>query len=221
MTRVYMYSVFERVWHWVQALAILVLLVTGLEIHAPETFGFMAYKDAVWVHIVLGFFLVADAFMGLFYFLATGEIKQYLPEPTGFMSLAAKQALYYLRGIFRGEPHPLEKTPGNKLNPLQKITYLGILNVLLPLQVITGVLIWGAKQFPALREALGGLQVLVPVHALVAWIFGAFIVMHVYLTTTGATPLANIKAMITGWEEMEEHGAESTGNESSKGVETS
>ncbi len=30
--------------------------------------------------------------------------------------------------------------------------------------------------------------------------------MHVYLTTTGSTPLADIKAMIMGWEEIEVHG---------------
>ena len=221
MTRVYMYSVFERVWHWAQALAIIVLLGTGLEIHAPDSFPFMAYQDATWIHIVLGFFLIADAFMGLFYHLATGKIRQYLPEPTGFIPMAVKQATYYLRGIFRGEPHPLEKSPENKLNPLQKITYLGILNVLLPLQVVTGILIWGAKEFPTLLEAVGGLGILVPIHALVAWLFGAFIVVHVYLTTTGATPLASIKAMITGWEEMEDHDGGQTGEEATKGVEAS
>jgi hypothetical protein len=26
--------------------------------------------------------------------------------------------------------------------------------------------------------------------------------MHIYLTTTGHTPLANIKAMVGGWEEI-------------------
>jgi thiosulfate reductase cytochrome b subunit len=30
-----------------------------------------------------------------------------------------------------------------------------------------------------------------------------FLIAHVYLTTTGHTPLAHIKAMITGWEEVE------------------
>ena len=33
----------------------------------------------------------------------------------------------------RGEPHPFEKQPGKRLNPLQQVTYLAILNVLLPL----------------------------------------------------------------------------------------
>jgi hypothetical protein len=31
-------------------------------------------------------------------------------------------------------------------------------------------------------------------------------VMHVYLTTTAHTPLAGIRAMIVGWDEVEVHG---------------
>jgi hypothetical protein len=40
----------------------------------------------------------------------------------------------------------------------------------------------------------------------VAWAFAAFIVMHIYLTTTGETPLSGIKSMVTGWEDVEVHG---------------
>ena len=49
----------------------------------------------------------------------------------------------------------------------------------------------------------GGLPLLAPLHTLISWLLAAFVVMHVYLTTTGHTPLAHIKAMITGWEEVE------------------
>ena len=105
-----------------------------------------------------------------------------------------------MSGIFRGDAHPFEKTPHRKLNPLQQITYLGILNVLLPLQVVTGVLIWGAQRWPVVDGWLGGLAFLAPLHAFGAWMFAAFLLMHMYLTTTGSTPLANIQAMVVGWE---------------------
>jgi hypothetical protein len=32
----------------------------------------------------------------------------------------------------------------------------------------------------------------------------AFLIGHFYLSTTGHTPLAHIKAMITGWEDQDE-----------------
>jgi thiosulfate reductase cytochrome b subunit len=113
--------------------------------------------------------------------------------------------IFYTRGIFRKAEHPFEKTPEKKLNPLQQITYIGILNVLLPLQGITGILIWGAQRWPDVAEKLGGLPFLSPLHTLTAWLFATFIVAHVYLTTTGHAPLAGIKSMINGWEEVEIH----------------
>ena len=44
-----------------------------------------------------------------------------------------------------------------------------------------------------------------PLHALAAWFFATFIVGHVYLTTTGPTPMEGIRAMVTGVEEVEDH----------------
>ncbi len=199
---VYMYTTYERVWHWLQALAIMMLLFTGIEIHATSL-GLMDFALAVRVHNILGFVVLANAVFAAFYHLASGEIKQYLPEPRGFFGQAFIQASFYLSGIFKGESHPFEKSPAQKLNPLQQITYLGILNVLLPLQIITGVLIWGVQRWPAVDGYLGGLTFLAPLHALGAWLFAAFLLIHVYLTTTGPTPTANIRAMVVGWEATE------------------
>ncbi len=199
---VYMYSTYERIWHWLQALAIVILLVTGLEIHVTAL-GVIPFSLAVRLHNILGFVVVANAVFAAFFHLASGEIRQYLPRPQGFFGQAIAQGRFYLSGIFRGDPHPFEKSPRKKLNPLQQVTYLGILNVLLPLQMITGILIWGAQRWPTLDGALGGLTFLAPLHALGAWLFAAFLLMHVYLTTTGPTPSANIKAMVVGWEAVE------------------
>lgn len=207
--RVHVFSLYERIWHWAQAALIGLLIFTGLEIHAPDAlraarlsvFGFEGARS---LHGALGFVLIANASLALFYHLATGAIREFVPEPREFVSLGGKLLAYYLRGIFRGAPHPLERAPGRKLNPLQQVTYVAILNILLPLQIATGVLIWGAKELPRLREALGGLRVLVPLHTLGAWLFAAFIVLHVYLATTGRTPLAHFRAMVLGWEEVEE-----------------
>jgi thiosulfate reductase cytochrome b subunit len=205
--KVYMYAVYERFWHWLQTFAIVLLLFTGLIIHRPDVFGIFSFHGVVVVHNVLAALLVINAALSLFYHLVSGEIKQYIPHPYGFFDEAIVQAKYYIQGIFRRDPHPFEKTPDKKLNPLQRITYFGILNVLLPLQIVTGALMWGVQQWPAAANLLGGLPLLAPFHSLVAWTFASFIVGHVYLTTTGAKPLTAIQAMMTGWETMEEHEA--------------
>ncbi|MGW8225661.1 MAG: cytochrome b/b6 domain-containing protein, partial [Anaerolineales bacterium] len=203
LKQVYMYSVYERLWHWLQTFVILLLLFTGLIIHRPDTFGIFSFRYVVLTHNILAVILAVNAGLSLFYHLASGEIKQYLPRPRGFFDQAFEQAIFYLRGIFKGAEHPFEKTPEKKLNPLQQITYFGILNVLLPLIGISGILMWGSQYFPEISARIGGLTYLAPFHTLIAWLFASFIVAHVYLTTTGPTPLASIRAMMVGWDEIE------------------
>ena len=41
-------------------------------------------------------------------------------------------------------------------------------------------------------------------HTAGAFFLMAFVIAHVYLTTTGRTPTSNLEAMITGYEELEE-----------------
>ncbi|MGD2078510.1 MAG: cytochrome b/b6 domain-containing protein, partial [Chloroflexota bacterium] len=202
---VYMYTVYERLWHWLQTIVILILLLTGLIIHKPDKFGIFSFSYVVQVHNIMAFILVANAALAAFYHLASGEIQQFLPRPRGFFDQAFLQAKFYLQGIFRGDEHPFEKTPQRKMNPLQQMTYFAILNVLLPLQILTGALMWGAQRWTDLSASLGGLLFLAPFHTLISWLFASFIVMHVYLTTTGHKPLASIKGMIMGWDEVEVH----------------
>ena len=204
MKRVYIYKFYERVWHWLQAIVILGLLLSGLSIHFPGL-RILSFASAISIHNVLGFVLVGNAFLALFYHLTTGEIRQFLPQPRDFMSQALQQADYYLRGIFRNEPHPFERSPVAKLNPLQQITYLAILNVLLPLQVLSGLAMWGAQRWPGMVHSVGGLPILAAIHTVVAWLFAAFLIGHIYLVTTGPTPLWHIRAMVVGWERIEEN----------------
>ncbi len=80
--------------------------------------------------------------------------------------------------------------------------------MLLPAQIVTGALMWAAAHWPDVAQRVGGLPLLAPVHSLVSWLLAAFIVMHIYLTTTGHTPLALVQAMTVGWEEVEVHAPE-------------
>ena len=205
LKRVYMYDRYDRLWHWLQAGAITLLILTGLIIHKPHIFSFVSFPWVVDVHNILGFILIINAVLALFYTVASGTIKRFFPNPRGLIARMMAQQSYYLKGIFLGEPHPLHKTKEDRLNPLQQITYLAIINVLLPIQVITGIMLyWGIKQWPIFFTSLGGLPVLAPIHTFVAWAFAAFFVMHVYLTTAGGhTPMAGIKSMITGWDDVE------------------
>ncbi len=207
---VYMYGFYERIWHWTMALSIILLIITGTEIHFVDSFSIFGLENAVAMHNILAFVLVVNAFLSLFFHIATGEIKQYFGFNRHFIKETIVQMFFYAYGIFMGHPHPIEKTKERKLNPLQQVTYVMILNFLLPFQIITGIMIVAVGRFSSFSDIIGGLTYLGPIHYIGSWAFLAFIITHVYLTTTGHTPLANMKAMITGYDDLEvnEEGAE-------------
>jgi thiosulfate reductase cytochrome b subunit len=113
------------------------------------------------------------------------------------------QTKYYLSDIFKGLPAPFPRSSERKLNALQQITYLFLLNVLFPFQIITGVLIWLVGTYPAIGGAIGGLSIVAPLHNLGSWMFISFLVAHVYLATTGHTVMAHVRGMVEGYEEVE------------------
>jgi len=203
-TKVYMYRFYERLWHWTMAAGVLVLAFTGLEIHYSGSFTFFSLDTAVRIHNVLAAILVINAGLSLFYHLTTGEIKQFFRFNRKFFQETLVQIFYYIHDIFKRRPHPIGKSLERKLNPLQQLTYIGLLNILLPFQAITGILIWGLDKWPHLSGQVNGLAFLAPIHNLGAWLFLAFLVAHIYLTTTGHTVLSNIKAMVTGYDEVME-----------------
>jgi Ni,Fe-hydrogenase I cytochrome b subunit len=74
MQKIYLYTRFERFWHWIQSVLIAVLLITGFEVHG--TFSLLGYERAVYWHNFTGLtWLVLFAFI-VFWLLTTGEWKQ-------------------------------------------------------------------------------------------------------------------------------------------------
>jgi thiosulfate reductase cytochrome b subunit len=203
--RIYMYESYRRFWHWLQTVTIVILLFTGLIIHRPDLFGAFSFSGMVTVHNVMAVLLAVNAALALFYHIATERIREFIPHPYGFFDDAILQAKYYINGIFKGERHPFEKRPDSRMNPIQKTTYFMTLNVLLPLQGLTGILMWAVQKYPQVANLFGGLPILAPAHSLIAWMFATFILVHVYMTTTGATPVEAMRAMVTGYEEVEVH----------------
>ncbi len=206
MKRIYLHPVPVRIWHWIHALGILLLVLTGAQIRYADHIHVMSLKTAIHWHNVIGFIVLFDFFLWFCFYTFTGKIKTYFPTKEELIHGTIKQALYYGFGIFRGDPNPFHPTPDNKFNPLQKTAYLGIVLILVPIQILTGLLLWDIAQFRPVIDFLGGVKVVDAVHVLLFFFFASFICAHFYLATLGHTPWAHFKAMITGWEEEpEEH----------------
>ena len=209
--REYVFGRYERVWHWTMATAGIALMATGLVVHNAGWAGPGALALSVDVHNVAAVVLLVNAGLSLFHHLVTRAIRQFIPHPHGLLQRALEHIEYQSRGIFLGDPHPHHA--GHKLNPLQQVTYLSLLGVLFPLQIVTGLLIWAVGHWPKLAMAVGGLQVVAPVHNLGAWLFLAFFVLHTYLVTTGPTLGEHLRSMVTGYRAVPEgaHGASTQG----------
>ena len=192
ITKVYLYTRFERLWHWLQALLIISLLITGFEIHGA--YKLLGFETAVEIHNFLGLFWLGSFAFFAFWLVITGEWKQYIPTTKKLFDVM----LYYAVGIFKGQEHPVQKSVGAKHNPLQRLAYLGISAMLLPAQMATGLLYYLYNTLPN-GFPLG---ILAMIHTLVAFLLLNFLVIHVYMTTTGHSIFSHIAGMLTGWEEI-------------------
>ncbi len=196
--RIYLFLGFERLWHWTQVLLCLGLVLTGFSMHG--TWHLTDFHTAWYWHTRFGWALAILFAIEIFWLLTTGQWKNYIPTTQKIKDVA----MYYMVGIFKGEPHPYHPHDAySKLNPLQRLAYLGIQVVLVPLMVLTGLLMIYYNKWPqwGISLRLGPVAIL---HTIGAFLVIMFVIGHVYLTTTGHTWYAHILAMITGWEELPE-----------------
>ncbi len=199
--RAYVYKGFGRFWHWTQAILILFLALTGFEVHG--SYQFLGYRQAVLYHSTAAVALLALIAFAIFWHFTTGEWRQYVPTA----QLLRAQVEYYLVGIFHDAPHPTKKTPLSKLNPLQILVYLALKILVIPVMVISGLL-YMFFRYPQTNGigtlSVGHLDRVAVLHTAGAFFLVAFVITHVYLISTGRTPVSNLKAMITGYEEFDE-----------------
>ena len=186
----------------------MVLIFTGIQLRYRDVIKVTSFKTAVDIHNIFGFFLLFNFFIWLIYYLVSGKIRIYLPAFSlkGFIVGCIRQARYYGYGIFVGEENPHHSTPDNKFNPMQQMAYLNIMVLFIPLQIVTGILMWDLKGFAYWIGLAGGIKIVDSVHVLLSLFFISFLFVHIYLATLGHTAGEHIKAMFTGYEDLPEHG---------------
>lgn len=203
--RIYLNPLPVRIWHWLNAFGFIILILTGLQIRFPEYIAiFGAYRTAILLHNVAGIGVSACYLLWFGYYLFSGTlIRTYIPTLDDIRGGLFRQARYYLLDYFTGKPNPHHMTPENKFNPLQKSAYLAIMLILLPLEILSGLLLMNVTPLRGIIDLVGGIKILVSIHFLLACGFCSFLFAHIYLATLGHTPLAHFKAMWYGWEELE------------------
>ncbi len=246
-----------RLWHWVNALAIVVLLMSGamifnahprlywgqdgsnpdpawLEIRADSQGGFLKIGDRRWdTDGVLGRWTAPDGAVrtnafphwatipssynlalarrwhltfslllgfGLLVFLVASLVNRHVQK-----DLTLRRAELTPRHLWHDVVEHLKlrfhnpDDPG-AFNVLQKLSYIGVIFVGIPLVIFTGLAMspgmdaaWGW-----LIDLFGGRQSARSIHFIIAGLLLAFIIVHLVLVLLSG-PLNGLRGMITGW----------------------
>lgn len=199
MSRTYIFKRFERFWHWSQAALIIFMLISGFEVHG--SYALLGWQQAASLHTVAAWALIVLWAFAIFWHFTTGEWKQYIPTTEKVVAVMH----YYAFGIFDPSAHhPFRTTQLTKHNPLQRLAYLFVKLFISPMIWISGLLYLYYHELG--KAGLAGMQLgtIALAHTLAAFLMLIFLIVHIYFATTGHTPLAHIKAMITGWEDIED-----------------
>jgi Ni/Fe-hydrogenase b-type cytochrome subunit len=217
-----------RIWHWVNAVTVFVMLMSGLMIfnaHPRLYWGqYGANPDHAWLAIagsrdapafpgwatIPSHYDLAGARSWHFLFAWLLFVPGLLFWLVSFLNRHVQRDLAPKRGELAPghiwhdiKNHARLRFPKGEeardYNILQKMSYLGVLFLLLPLMVLTGLAMSPGMDaaWPWLLELFGGRPSARSIHFIVAMLLLAFIVVHLAMVIL-AGPINEVRSMITG-----------------------
>lgn len=213
-----------RLWHWLNALTVFVMLMSGLMIfnaHPRLYWGkYGANFDHAWLAFhgrpipgwatIPSYYSLAGArrwhmafawllAIGLIAFLVTSLINRHAQR-----DLAPSRDELRPSHIWRDiKDHARLRFPSGdaalRFNVLQKLSYVGVIFVLLPLMILTGLTMSPAMDaaWPWLLDLFGGRPSARSIHFVVAMLLALFILVHLLMVVL-AGPINEVRSMITG-----------------------
>ena len=200
--KIYHYPVWIRLWHLLNALLCLFLIVTGISMQfSNPDFPLIRFDLAVSIHNIAGILLTINYVIFFTGNLFTSNGRYYKPVYRGFSRQLAGQFRYYTRGIFRRETPPYPITVERKFNPLQQFSYVLMMYLVVPLSFITGFALMYPEIIPLRIFWSSGLHFTDLVHVISAFIISMFMFIHIYFCTIGKTAVSNFKSLVDGYQE--------------------
>ncbi len=209
---VYEHPFIVRLCHWVNAVALLVLVFSGLQIfRAFPSFGAKipqkdllhwpkAYALGGWLggglqwHLTFMWIYIGTGLLYLTYEIFSRNYKQVLFMPRDIRGVWPMVHHYFFFG-----PKPYVR---EAYNPLQKLAYTSAI-VLGALSVLTGLAIWKPVQFSWLAWLMGGFHWARLWHFAVMWAILAFLFGHLVMVVLHGWN--NFVSMLTGWKKDPEY----------------
>jgi thiosulfate reductase cytochrome b subunit len=200
MKEMYLYPLWVRIWHWLNALMCVALIITGISLHFsdPDNPLIMDFDTSILLHNYAGLIMTVLYILFIVGNLVSTNGVHYMVKFKGFIKRLFIQIVFYGVGIFKGDEHPYPPTQTSKFNPLQQITYTGVMYGLVAPLVITGVLLIIPESIPDIFMGMGTILPIAIAHTILSYFLALFLLGHLYLATTGETLLSNYKTMLTG-----------------------
>ncbi|MDP9919549.1 thiosulfate reductase cytochrome b subunit [Variovorax boronicumulans] len=170
-----------RVTHWLNALAVLVLVTSGWRIYNAAPFFAFRFPASItlggWLggalqwHFAAMWLLVFNGLVYLVLNLASGRFaRKFFPlTPAGLWRDA--------RAALGGR---LSHADPRHYNHVQKLAYLFVIVDLVAI-VLSGLVLWKSVQFPLLRELLGGYEAARRIHFVAMAALVAFVAVHLVM----------------------------------------
>jgi len=255
--RVYRHRLPTRIWHWVNATTLLIMLMSGLMIfnaHPRLYWGqYGANADKAWLAIGstpdTGFLRIGEKRIDTTGLLGrwtdykgrvqTWAFPGWATIPTSYDLAAGRRwhlffawvlsiglTLYMLWSLFGGHlrrdlhvrraewsprhiwedirDHARLRFPTGeaaaRYNILQKLSYIGVIFVLLPVMILTGLTMSPGMDaaWPWLLDLFGGRPSARSIHFIAAWLLVLFFLVHIAMVLL-AGPVNELRSMITGW----------------------
>jgi len=218
--QVYRHRLITRIWHWINALAVLVMIPSGLMIfnaHPRLYWGnYGANFDHAWLklpqwpgwltlpstydlagarHWHLAFALVLA--FSLLVYLPWSLLNRHLQRDLRIRraELAPAHLAEDLEAHWQLRFH--DPADPKAYNIFQKASYAGVLFLLLPLLIFTGLAL-APGMWPWLADVFGGRQSARSLHFIAMALLSLFVVVHLTLVIL-AGPVNEVRSMITGW----------------------
>lgn len=203
----YLYPLWIRLWHALNAVLIIILIITGISMQYTDKDSLVFIIDfaaAVKWHNVTAIILVISYIFFVIMNIVSGNARYYRIKRENLFSEPGRQIRYYVSGMFRGEKQPFPVSMERKFNPLQKLTYVLIMYAALPLVIISGF----GLMFPEITIVklfgVSGFILTDILHITMGFLMTVFLAIHIYTCTLGAKPFSLFRGMITGYHEPDE-----------------
>lgn len=143
------------------------------------------------IHFFFAWVLSATLFLWLVSSLVSGHLRRDLVPSGRDWKALPRSVLDHLR---------LRLHHDGRYNVLQKLSYAGVLFVLLPLTVLTGLAMSPTMNaaLPVLLDLFGGRQTARTLHFLCMSALVLFFVVHIVMVVV-AGPLNELRSIVTGW----------------------